>query len=270
MTGVQTCALPISLPAELQSAKVLHLLRKIAGPAVVICFLFLWPTAWFIGLIIGAIIFFGSYDDSTERRARKAALDNARGEFEQNYGAASDLGQASFEAKLRALSEAKSKYLKLDVDLVKERATLSTREWQLRKYLAQIFIDDHEIPGIGPTRKAMLQSFQIETAADVDWAKVDSVPGFGWGLTNQLVNWRKSLEAKFQYDPGRGVDSADLAQVNNKYLKLKRELKSELVAGVEQLKKIRGEILARRASKEAGRAAAGKAYAQAKADYDAL
>ncbi len=258
------------LPPELESAKAWYFFRKIAGIVVFIGFTALWPNAWLLGLIIGAFVFFASYDDSGERRSRRVSLDKAKQFYDSNFGSESDLSDMRFVARMKTLSEVRTKYLNLEAAFTKERAALSSREWQLRKYLSQIFIDDHDIPGIGPTRRAVLQSFQIETAADVDWSKVDAVPGFGWGLTKQLVGWRKSLEAQFQYDPSRGIDPSDLAQVNNKYAKLRRDFEMTLLAGADELRKIRAEILTLRAYKETARAAAAKDYAQSRVDYEAL
>jgi DNA-binding helix-hairpin-helix protein with protein kinase domain len=69
----------------------------------------------------------------------------------------------------------------------------SREEWRA-KQLAQAFVRDSGIPGIGPERVAALQSFGIESAADVSEAAIKGVPGFGALMTERLVNWRRSVE----------------------------------------------------------------------------
>jgi DNA-binding helix-hairpin-helix protein with protein kinase domain len=48
---------------------------------------------------------------------------------------------------------------------------------QLEQYLENFFIEHATIPGIGPGRKATLESYGIGTAADVDKQKIVAVPG---------------------------------------------------------------------------------------------
>ena len=47
-------------------------------------------------------------------------------------------------------------------------------------------MDSAVISGIGPGRKATLQSYGIETAEDINDQAVLAVPGFGDGLTSRL------------------------------------------------------------------------------------
>jgi len=53
----------------------------------------------------------------------------------------------------------------------------------------------------------MLSSYSIDNAADVSTSALNAVPGFGSFLIMQLLTWRQSLEAKFKFDPGRGIAS---------------------------------------------------------------
>ena len=46
---------------------------------------------------------------------------------------------------------------------------------------------------IGSARKAVLASFGIETAADVNQSKVLAIQGFGPGLVAELMAWRQGL-----------------------------------------------------------------------------
>jgi DNA-binding helix-hairpin-helix protein with protein kinase domain len=53
------------------------------------------------------------------------------------------------------------------------------RENQLTHYLERFAIANAKIPKIGSARKAVLRSFGIETAADVDQRKISAIQGFG-------------------------------------------------------------------------------------------
>jgi DNA-binding helix-hairpin-helix protein with protein kinase domain len=59
--------------------------------------------------------------------------------------------------------------------------------------------------------------------------RVASVPGFGPVLTQKLVDWRNTLEARFhQYRPSP-KDIAALNSVTQKYARRQSELESKLV-----------------------------------------
>lgn len=60
----------------------------------------------------------------------------------------------------------------------------------------------------------MLSSYGIDNAADVSSSALKAVPSFGSFLIMQLLTWRQSLEAKFKFDPGRGIDLADIQSVD--------------------------------------------------------
>src|SRR5262249_33873858 len=69
------------------------------------------------------------------------------------------------------------------------------------QFLKTRFLSDHKIPGIGPNREVLLASYGIETAFDVEKARLAGVRGIGPVLTKKLFDWRKSVAAEFVYDP---------------------------------------------------------------------
>jgi DNA-binding helix-hairpin-helix protein with protein kinase domain len=74
------------------------------------------------------------------------------------------------------------------------------RSWsshKLDEFLRRSVIRHASISGIGPSRSAILASFGIETAADVDYSTVHRVPGFGPELTRRVVNWKAGREQEF-------------------------------------------------------------------------
>lgn len=102
----------------------------------------------------------------------------------------------------------------LEADLNRDLSNLRlTRETRQRDaYLDQFPIRRAKIPGIGPAKTATLASFGIETAADVNDAAVRVVPGFGEAMTAKMMNWRRTHEARFRYNP---ASSASDVQAEN-------------------------------------------------------
>ena len=145
--------------------------------------------------------------------------------------------QEFFERK-RDLEKAKK-----DLESVKERCRQdllklkdSAREEQLKEFLESQFISSARISGIGPGRVTMLEAHGIETAYDVSNASVGRVPGFGPTLTTNLVVWRTMCEARFVFDPKKGIPVQRLQQLRLLYVSKERSLERTLVAGPASLK----------------------------------
>ena len=62
---------------------------------------------------------------------------------------------------------------------------------QRADYLGQFRIETAGLYNIGAARCAVLRSWGIETAAEVNEGKIAEIPGFGRNLTDRLVNWRE-------------------------------------------------------------------------------
>jgi DNA-binding helix-hairpin-helix protein with protein kinase domain len=130
-------------------------------------------------------------------------------------------------------------YKRIDDDLARELRTFSsTREARQRAaYLDQFDVRRASISGIGPAPTATLISFGIETAADVDWSTVRAVPGFGEVMTQKLVTWRKSHEARFRYNPtSNAQDVTDERALRSKYATQKAKLETSIRAGLATLR----------------------------------
>lgn len=67
------------------------------------------------------------------------------------------------------------------------------RQWRT-KQLESRFIAQAAIQGIGAERTAVLQSFGIESAADVNPLAIRQISGFGEVLTGRILAWRASME----------------------------------------------------------------------------
>ncbi|MER9938714.1 hypothetical protein [Mesorhizobium sp. M0088] len=60
------------------------------------------------------------------------------------------------------------------------------------------------------------------------------------------MNWRKSVEARFVFDPSRAIDPRDIAQIDQDILGDRKRVQGALVLGLEQLKQTRAQIVAAR------------------------
>ncbi len=140
---------------------------------------------------------------------------------------------------------------------------------QRRRYLEQIEIESATIPSVGSSRKAMLASYNIETAWDINETHIMRVPGFGPALTGELLKWRRGVEAKFRFDPTKGIDPRDIAALDREITDTKRKLEHNISNGPQALTQIRDHILAQRTALKSVLDEAGKALAQAKADLKA-
>jgi DNA-binding helix-hairpin-helix protein with protein kinase domain len=110
---------------------------------------------------------------------------------------------------------------------------------QLEEYLENFFIEHATIPGIGPGRKATLESYGIETAADVDKQRIVAVPGFGSAMAEKLIEWRRETERGFRYGPSKGVDPQKVVAIDRDIASQKRKIEQALIAGSNELAQIK-------------------------------
>jgi DNA-binding helix-hairpin-helix protein with protein kinase domain len=87
------------------------------------------------------------------------------------------------------------------------------RESQLFKHLEKQKLSRARIRGIGNGRRAMLASFGIETAADIQQSAILQIPGFGNSLASDLLAWRRSHERKFIFNANEPLNPADVQVV---------------------------------------------------------
>src|SRR5258708_30246711 len=111
----------------------------------------------------------------------------------------------------------------------------------------------------------MLSSYGIDNASDVTSTALDAVPGFGGFLTMQLITWRQSLQATFKFNPGRGVDPADIQRLDQEIAKRRIEIEALLSKGPSELIGFRRRIIAARARLQDQLEQAYKDVAQAQA-----
>lgn len=202
------------------------------------------------------------HDDKGERNKRKAALRDAEKKWEyiekQWQALKSD---SDFNSICRNLRNAYNEYKELANKHQDERKALL-----LKTYLDRFFIESAGISNIGKKRALVLASYGIETAADITYDRVSSIPGFGPVLTQNLVDWRKSLESRFQQYRPIPNDLAVLNAVDQKYARRRSELESKLNGGIAQLEHRRSALIQKREQVYKEATIAAKKLAQAQAD----
>lgn len=232
------------------------------------------PKASFFTLIGAIVAWFiagsaGSSERQAERLRRMNALDAARKEFEELEAKAKQVaGPEAFMAKRRELESLRSEYQRLpevEKDALQQlHATAEQR--QKEAFLDRCFIDAATISGVGNAKKAALRSFGIETAADVSWSKVKAVRGFGDVLTRAVVDWKKSCERRFVFDPRNAVSEADKNAVRAKVATRMRVIEGLLGQGPAELRRLQTEAVTSGKSAEPRLSEVAQRYAKAKAN----
>ncbi|WP_288254407.1 helix-hairpin-helix domain-containing protein [uncultured Hydrogenophaga sp.] len=264
---------PKPLPAGITSAGTITFYRFVIV-VVALGWFALLPKAWFFAALVGwgAWAFAGSIGSSErnkERAARAAELHAAKTAYEQLVERLEgEAGPKGFLARKGELVKLKYEYEGLANAEKKEvddlYATASTR--QKERFLDSCFIDRATIPGVGPTRKAALRSFGIETAADVTKARVRQVKGFGENLTRAMLDWKASCERRFVYNPNQAVLPSEVDAVRAKFAAKRRAIEGTLNAAPAELNQFRQRSAIRLATMRPQLEAAARRLSQAQAD----
>lgn len=172
---------------------------------------------------------------------------------------------ARYAKQVARLEQARAELLDLPQARVRRVAELEGNRELRQKlhYLDRFRLDAAAIRGIGANRIAMLQAYGVETAADVVEEKVLGIPGFGAGLTAELLAWRRGHEANFRFNPAEPLDPQDILSVHQDFERRRAELVDLLKQGPETLKQTRTEIEAARVRLGPGVARAWAAYRDA-------
>lgn len=258
---------------EIRKRKWLLWLPALLGLACVICF----PMFWFW---IGAFTIFVTYCLRSlliDNRELKADLTRKQTEAKLKWGQLSErwhneAGQSSFDKKLSELTKCMQEYQGLE-DYKKHRIKqmcASQRDRQLKVHLQRYRLEDAKIDGIGPSRKATLAAYGIESAADVSQNAIRQVPGFGPSFTRKLISWKNDVERLFVYDSSKGIPKSDLDDLDMEVAAKRKKLEQELLAGPTQLLQIGNQIKVRRNSLWNDLVRCAEELAQAEADANSL
>ncbi|RKP49832.1 hypothetical protein D7Z26_18530 [Cohnella endophytica] len=274
--------IPASIPTQ-PNAIVVERARRMKRRKLIACFPVLigicvgiaFPNALFFIIVVTAIVTSVMY--KSENNNLKQEYLKKKNEAQQRWDNISsrwnkEAGEDLFVQKMKQLEKAKQEY----IGLSKQRAEklkqleLNQHKSQLRAYLERYRIEDARIDGIGPSRKATLEAFGVETASDITTHAIRQVPGFGPTYTRKLIDWRYSIEKRFVFNPHKGIPQADIVSLDRDILSQKKRLEQEIQLGANQLMQKANQIKVRRNTLWPELELAAKELAQANTDYNAL
>ena len=109
------------------------------------------------------------------------------------------------------------------------------REAQLRRHLDRFLIADAKIKKIGSGRKAVLASFGVQTAADVDAQRISAIQGFGPALVAELMTWHQNVAKRFIFNASEPVNQNELLALKSRLANRKWELDKTIRVTVSNL-----------------------------------
>jgi DNA-binding helix-hairpin-helix protein with protein kinase domain len=120
--------------------------------------------------------------------------------------------QFAFDGSLEQLKEEIEHFHAADKQLPDVMAVHRTSE--KTRFLGRHLIQDHvaSIPGMTFPAASVLQSYGIESAADVESLKLLGIPMLSPGLTLELITWREGVERQFSYKPEHAISFDQAAQ----------------------------------------------------------
>jgi DNA-binding helix-hairpin-helix protein with protein kinase domain len=117
---------------------------------------------------------------------------------------------------------------------------------QRHNFLDGIYISKAKIPSIADTRKTVLASYGIETAADVVQKEILQISGFGPAITGKLMAWRMECEKKFRFNPNEPIDPKAVSDLDQRISSSQQQFVKELQQGPGILTRQKLEISASR------------------------
>ncbi len=140
----------------------------------------------------------------------------------------------------------------------------------LTRFLDRFDIEAGGVSGLSPSRVPLLESFGIETAADIVAEKLDGVPKLDRKMRDALTGWREGLEARFRQDAPDSAAPLDEETIEREALAERMRIEAALRAGLHDLQEIQKQALFARVSMKARTEEAHRAYLQSAADLKAV
>jgi DNA-binding helix-hairpin-helix protein with protein kinase domain len=237
---------PQPLPPDIPGEGTITFYR-FAAIAVAVTLVVAAPNLWIIALILGFVGWSmassaGSAERSAEKVKRQSVKARAKNDYESIVERAKkEAGLDGYNTRRNELTKIKEeleRLPKLEKDEI-DKLHSTARARQKQKFLERCYIDNANISSLGPTRKASLRSFGIETAADVSKVSIMQVRGFGESLTRAVLDWKASCERRFVFDPSAAVSASDKDVVRRKFAAKRVMLERVLAAAPAELQQYR-------------------------------
>lgn len=264
---------PSAAAVQAARTRIKHWIGGAVGALIGVVMLIAGKSTLFPGLLLlGGSASFGLKTPSAFQAIRSTA-DKARAAWRNSQTAFTQAaGNDPFQKVQRDGESLLSQLQLLPTEEARRLAELNAkrRDAQLRRYLESHSIDRVKIKGIGNGRKLTLASFGIETAADIDRRRIEAIRGFGSSTAQPLVDWRRSLEAGFVFNPQLGVAPQDTAAIQADIARRRSDLASRVHQTVTLLKNAEAGAKAARASFIPNAVSIWSELQQAEADLKAL
>ncbi len=120
------------------------------------------------------------------------------------------LREVAFERSTEDLKNEIKNYRNAETSL--QDAIVNQREMQKADYLRGFSIRDsiRKIPNITYSHVAMLESFGVESANDVEQLRLYGIPSIDPEIVMELLQWRREVEPGFKFNPEHGITLADV------------------------------------------------------------
>jgi DNA-binding helix-hairpin-helix protein with protein kinase domain len=219
---------------------------------------------WLIGRLL---------DKGAEVKQIRGLAQQAEDEWNRAFSNWTERASAKvFERKKAELEHLRWRWESLTSLREKQRQELQAQHvsLQLEVYLDQFRLENAKIDKIGPSRKQTLESYGIETAADLSWQALERVPGFGPVMRSTLMAWRSDLEKRFVFNPAKPIDPSHYQKIDQETQKLRSELQNKMEKALVELRQTSQLILSFRQQQQPALESLAANLRQAKADLQAL
>ena len=176
--------------------------------------------------------------DTSDYQAHAAA---AKAEWDQDQAEwESEAGPRSFEVKKLLMLQVRNANMDLPhLRYSRIQALIDAkRSSELKAFLKKHQIEHSPLANVTAVRSGSLESAGIKTAADIDGEALHKIPGVSSSVVQGLIDWRKRLEATFQFDPSKSLDSAAIDAIDQDIVATANELVITLGRDLAEIRRI--------------------------------
>ncbi|WP_262267260.1 hypothetical protein, partial [Microvirga yunnanensis] len=149
-------------------------------------------------------------------------------------------GPRSFDTKKLQLLDLRNEWNSLPDQEEEKMEALRDVQWdtQRQQFLSGFPIHEADIFNIGDPRLKALQDAKVKTAADIPAEEnLSRIQGIGPSIAKTLVDWRRTLQSGFQFDPAEPLLPVQVDGVKADIAAQARDLELQLRLGIADLEK---------------------------------
>ena len=240
-----------------------------------LCMLFNW------GFLLGGLISMWTYHSITPtKRKLQAGITSLENAFEKHKKSFHNLINQHnrppetdrYQQIYRHLSQQIDQFKRLpeDFETGKRKIEMNYYQKSLDTYLSGFDIRNYAIPSFGSSKKLLVYTNGIRTAADVSKLSNIKIAGIGPKNIQILIDWQRQISAGFTYLPEVNAINRDISQLGNNISAKKQVLEMEIKKEYKTLMLIKGNILATVKNLEPQYEPFARKVYQAKLDLDAF